>query len=174
MQILLIKHNDTVNIHKPNTQPKRQELPIICIYLYVFPLSYPYDSFLRDTTILNFVFGLFSKMSSVINIEYSRIICVVLVLGRALKWHYTIYYLLRLAFFTHYAFKIYCYGYICIFYVLLYNNQLCDYISLMKNFIFTRFLLFCRMLLSIFVYISWCTYTKLYHRYYHRNGISGL
>lgn len=54
--MLFIEHNGTIHIHKLNIRPMRQELPIISIYLCVLPLSYAFDSFLRDTTILNFVF----------------------------------------------------------------------------------------------------------------------
>lgn len=41
---------------KPALSPTDRTLEIICIYLYVPPLSHPYVSFLRDSTTLNFMF----------------------------------------------------------------------------------------------------------------------
>lgn len=73
--------------------------------LYVPPLSYPYDSFLRDTIILNFMVVLFKIWGSVINIECLRIYCLVLLFWGSIKWYYTISYFLRLAFYSTLCFQ---------------------------------------------------------------------
>lgn len=130
--MLLINHMIQLASIKSILSPIDSILWIICIYLYVPPLSYSYDSYLRDIFTLNFVwkYGILSQIFMLKNILFNFTV------WGFFKMVCTVCYLLRLAFFLstvclpcrfiHAA----VYTNICFFCLLLYNNSLHNILSM--------------------------------------------